>query len=111
LARSEEEVCRELVLRIPVSENLRRQIARQALETVAQNEDSPMPVSDLHQADASANQSARVEMPPYLVSAPDQPVNGVESAGTVRSASFRAQAAPRALDIAASSRLSIPRSA
>lgn len=38
-----------------------------------------MPVSDLHQADASANQSARVEMPPYLVSAPDQPVNGVES--------------------------------
>lgn len=29
-----------------------------------------MPVSDLHQADASANQSARVEMPPYLVSAP-----------------------------------------
>jgi hypothetical protein len=32
LARSEEEVCRELVLRIPVSENLRFQIARQALE-------------------------------------------------------------------------------
>jgi hypothetical protein len=49
------------------------------VETGAQNEDSPMPVSDLHQADASANQSARVEMPPYLVSAPDQPVNGVES--------------------------------
>lgn len=32
LARSEEEVCRELVLRIPVSENLRLQIARQVLE-------------------------------------------------------------------------------
>ena len=40
LARSEEEVCRELVLRIPVSENLRIQIARQALETSAQNENS-----------------------------------------------------------------------
>ena len=42
-----------------------------------------MPVSDPHQADASANQSARVEsarveMPPYLVSA-DQPMKGVES--------------------------------
>lgn len=32
LARSEEEVCREIVLRIPVSEKLRLEIARQALE-------------------------------------------------------------------------------
>jgi Putative bacterial lipoprotein (DUF799) len=32
LARSEEEVCREVVLRIPVSERLRLEIARQALE-------------------------------------------------------------------------------
>jgi len=32
LARSEEEVCREIVLRIPVSERLRLEIARQALE-------------------------------------------------------------------------------
>jgi hypothetical protein len=38
-----------------------------------------MPVSDPPQADASGEPSARVEMPPYLVSAPDQPVNGVES--------------------------------
>ena len=40
LARSEEEVCRELVLRVPVSENLRLLIARQALETDAQKEDT-----------------------------------------------------------------------
>jgi hypothetical protein len=33
LSRSEEEVCRELVKRIPVSENLRLQIAQEALET------------------------------------------------------------------------------
>jgi hypothetical protein len=45
LARSEEEVCREMVLRIPVSENLRLQIAQQALETDAGNENSTMPVS------------------------------------------------------------------
>jgi hypothetical protein len=45
LARSEEEVCRELVLRIPVSENLRLQIAQQALETDAGNENSTMPIS------------------------------------------------------------------
>jgi hypothetical protein len=32
LARSEEEVCREIVLRIPVSEKLRLEITRQALE-------------------------------------------------------------------------------
>ena len=31
LARSEQEVCRELVLRIPVSENLRLQIAREGV--------------------------------------------------------------------------------
>jgi Putative bacterial lipoprotein (DUF799) len=35
LARSEEEVCREIVLRIPVSERLRLEIARQALEADA----------------------------------------------------------------------------
>jgi hypothetical protein len=45
LARSEEEVYREVVLRIPVSENLRLQIAQQALETDAGNENSTMPVS------------------------------------------------------------------
>jgi len=45
LARSEEEVCRELVLRIPVSETLRLQIAQQALETDAGNENSTMPIS------------------------------------------------------------------
>jgi hypothetical protein len=32
LARSEEEVCREIVLRVPVSERLRLEIAQQALE-------------------------------------------------------------------------------
>lgn len=40
LARSEEEVCRELVLRIPVSENLRLQIAQKALELSAQDEET-----------------------------------------------------------------------
>jgi hypothetical protein len=43
LARSEKEVCRQMVLRIPVSENLRLQIAQQALETDAGNENSTMP--------------------------------------------------------------------
>jgi Putative bacterial lipoprotein (DUF799) len=45
LARSEEEVCRELVLRVPVSEKLRLQIARQALESESEDETSTMPVS------------------------------------------------------------------
>ena len=45
LARSEQEVCRELVLRIPVSKNLRLQIAREALETDLRAENSAMPVS------------------------------------------------------------------
>jgi putative lipoprotein DUF799 len=45
LARSEEEVCRELVLRIPVSENLRLLIAQHALETDAGNENSARAVS------------------------------------------------------------------
>ena len=40
LARSEEEVCRELVLRIPVSESLRLQIAQQALELSAQDDEA-----------------------------------------------------------------------
>ena len=43
LARSEQEVCRELVLRIPVSKNLRLQIAREALETDVRAENSAMP--------------------------------------------------------------------
>lgn len=82
LARSEEEVCRELVLRIPVSENLRLLIARQALETDAQKEDTTMPVSmtTSHQAHTSASQPAHVETPPEepIVSSPDQPATGVE---------------------------------
>jgi hypothetical protein len=45
LARSEEEVCRELVLRIPVSESLRLEIARQALETDVREEDDWAPVA------------------------------------------------------------------
>jgi len=45
LARSEQEVCRERVLRIPISENLRLQIAREALETDLRAENSAMPVS------------------------------------------------------------------
>jgi hypothetical protein len=65
LARSEEEVCRELVLRIPVSENLRLQIAQQALETDAGNENSTMPVSMMAaRRDAGpASQPAGIEMP------------------------------------------------
>jgi hypothetical protein len=65
LARSEEEVCRELVLRIPVSENLRLQIAQQALETDAGAEKSTMPVSmTTSRREASpASQSARIETP------------------------------------------------
>ena len=43
LARSEEEVCRELVLRIPVSESLRLEIARQALETDVRDENEEAP--------------------------------------------------------------------
>jgi hypothetical protein len=88
LARSEEEVCRELVLRIPVSENLRLQIARQALETDAQDENSAMPVAmtTVHQADTSASQPAHFETPPaesaHVNSAPDQPVTSVEMRAT-----------------------------
>jgi hypothetical protein len=65
LARSEEEVCRELVLRIPVSENLRLQIAQQALETDAGNQNSAMPVSMMAtRGEASPeSQHARIEMP------------------------------------------------
>jgi len=65
LARSEEEVCRELVLRIPVSENLRLQIAQQALETDAGNQNSTMPVSMMAtRGEASPeSQHARIEMP------------------------------------------------
>jgi Putative lipoprotein GNA1162-like len=83
LARSEEEVCRELVLRIPVSENLRLQIARQALETDAENENSVMSATAEHQADTSAIQPAHAEAASdvssvHLISAPDQPVNNLQ---------------------------------
>ena len=83
LARSEEEVCRELVLRIPVSESLRLQIARDALETDAENENLSMPVSmtQAQQANTTASQPAH-EVPPdeslHRVSVPDQPVNSIE---------------------------------
>jgi Putative bacterial lipoprotein (DUF799) len=65
LARSEEEVCRELVLRIPVSENLRLQIAQQALETDAGNQNSTMPVSKTAtRGEASPDsQHPSIEMP------------------------------------------------
>jgi hypothetical protein len=49
LARSEEEVSRELVLRIPVSQGLRLQIAQQALELSTRNDE----VSELGLARAS----------------------------------------------------------
>jgi hypothetical protein len=92
LARSEEEVCRELVLRIPVSESLRLQIARQALETDSEDESSTMPVSmttahqvsmtTANQANTSASQPEHLETPlaepAHLNSAPAQPVNSVE---------------------------------
>lgn len=66
LARSEEEVCRELVLRIPVSENLRLQIARQALEADASDERSMTPVATTAAFDdaGSSSQSARIEPTP-----------------------------------------------
>jgi hypothetical protein len=60
LARSEEEVCRELVLRIPVSENLRLEIARQALEIDARADSSISPLSarsELISADEAARPS------------------------------------------------------
>jgi hypothetical protein len=50
LVRSEEEVCGELVLRIPASENLRLEIARQALETDVRVENSISPVSERNEA-------------------------------------------------------------
>ncbi len=84
LARSEEEVCRELVLRIPVSESLRLQIARQALEIDAQSEDPPMPVSmtPARPANSLASRLAH-DLPPnesvHLVSMPDQALNGVKN--------------------------------
>jgi len=82
LARSEEEVCRELVLRIPVSENLRLQIARQALETDVRDKNSTMPVS-MTTADPKPRQPAQVETPPSdervsVDSVSNSPVNGVE---------------------------------
>ena len=63
LARSEEEVCRELVLRIPVSENLQLRIARQALETDAWDERSMVPVSMTTAGDDASptSQSERIE--------------------------------------------------
>ena len=64
LARSEEEVCRELVLRIPVSENLRLQIARQALETDAWDERSMVPVSMTTARDDASSTSQSVSIEP-----------------------------------------------
>ena len=86
LARSEQEVCRELVLRIPVSENLRLQIAREALETDLRAENSAMPVSMTtaqREASPPTSRPVSVETPPhdesaYVDSVPAQPVNGVE---------------------------------
>ena len=85
LARSEQEVCRELVLRIPVSENLRLQISREALETDLRAENSAMPIS-MTTAQREASPTSRpvsVETPAhdesaYVDSVPAQPVNGVE---------------------------------
>ena len=85
LARSEQEVCRELVLRIPVSQNLRLQIVREALETDLRAENSAMPVS-MTTAQGEASPTSRpvsVETPPhdesaYVDSVPTQPENGVE---------------------------------
>jgi hypothetical protein len=64
LARSEEEVCRELVLRIPVSENLRLQIAQQALETDAGNQNStPVSMTATRGKSSPESQQASIEMP------------------------------------------------
>jgi hypothetical protein len=83
LARSEEEVCRELVLRVPVSENLRLQIARQALETDVRDEESttPVPVTSAQSEAGPLSQSARVETAPsesVRPSMPQQPVSNIE---------------------------------
>lgn len=67
LARSEEEVCRELVLRIPVSENLRLRIAQQALELSARDEGSAIPAS-VTTPSAEPAQASSMPM--------EQPVNG-----------------------------------
>lgn len=63
--RSEEEICRELVLRIPVSENLRLQIAQQAFETDAGNQNSTMPVSM-----TTARREANPNSPPVNAETP-----------------------------------------
>ena len=79
LARSEEEVCRELVLRIPVSESLRLQIAQQALELSAQDDEASAsnasPGHDSHsqssQTEAKVSQTEK-KNPQYY----DQPAAG-----------------------------------
>jgi Putative bacterial lipoprotein (DUF799) len=75
LARSEEEVCRELVLRIPVSENLRLQIARQALETDAWDERSMAPVSITAAGEdaASTSQSVHSSEPIHIEPTSEEP--------------------------------------
>ncbi len=85
LARSEQEVCRELVLRIPVSQNLRLQIARQALEIDARDENSAMPVAmtTASREASPPSQPPSIEAPPpdepaQANSAPDQPVSSIE---------------------------------
>jgi hypothetical protein len=69
LARSEEEVCRELVLRIPISENLQLQIARQALEVDASDENSMMPVA---MTTTSGEPNSPIQ-PPRIETLPDEP--------------------------------------
>jgi hypothetical protein len=85
LARSEQEVCRELVLRIPVSENLRFQITREALETDLRAESTAIPVSitPAQRQASPTSRPVRAEALPhgesaYVDSVPAQPVNGVE---------------------------------
>ena len=85
LARSEQEVCRELVLRIPVSENLRLQIAREALETDLRAENSAMPVSmtTARREASPISQPVSVETPPpdesaHVDSVIDYPMKSIE---------------------------------
>ena len=85
LARSEEEVCRELVLRIPISENLRLEIAGQALDSDVRNENSKTLVSlTVKRPDAGPPNGQPAYFVPtsgrsaHVDSAPDQSVNSVE---------------------------------
>jgi hypothetical protein len=72
------------VLRIPVSENLRLQIAREALETDLRAENSAMPSMTTARREASpTSQPVRVETPPpdesaHVDSVIDYPMKSVE---------------------------------